>query len=203
MIEVIDADQKGRLKIVPVGSMLNVAGMLAKRPELAKRVELVAMSGHVRTRPDGGRKAETNVRVEVEAAKAAYTADWKRFTIAPLNVTGALYLDGERYQRVFKSQATGVPALIEAYEVFEPNAGWVDVDVTKRSSNLHDAVAVYLAWSAAFLEMKALPLRVVGKGYTEIDEQGGKPVHVAVDWRDKDAFLDMLVERLTNPPAAE
>jgi len=37
MIEVIEADETGRLKIVPVGSMLNVAGVVQRRPALARR----------------------------------------------------------------------------------------------------------------------------------------------------------------------
>ena len=39
--------------------------------------------------------------------------------------------------------------------------------------------------------------RVEGKGYTRIDKEKGKPVRVAVDWKDRDAFLDLLVKRLT------
>lgn len=203
MIETIEADRTGRLKVVPVGSMLNVAEVVKRRPDLVKRVELVAMSGRIKPRGDGELSAETNVRVAVGAAKTAYGADWKRFTIAPLDVTGALHLAGERYQRVYRSKAAGIPELIEAYKVFEPNAHWANYDVTKRSSNLHDAVAVYLAWSSAYLEIEKLPLRVVGKGYTKVDEERGKPVHVALAWRDMEAFRDMLVERLTNPADAE
>ena len=203
MIEVIEADETGRLKILAVGSMLNVAGVLKKRPEVAERLELVAMSGHVRTRPDMKLKATTNVRIAVAAAKRVYRADWERFTIAPSNVTSRLHLAGERYEHVHESDAAGIPALIKAYEVFMPNAPWIDVDVTRRSSTLHDCVAVYLAFADQYLRMERFPLRVAGKGYTRIDRMRGEPVHVAVEWKNRDAFLDLLVKRLTGSLPAD
>lgn len=205
IIRVIEADQTSRLKILPVGSMKNIAAMIEKRPDLAKQVELVAMSGHVAEDPAGNkdRRAETNVRVEVGAAKIAYAADWKRFTTAPLNVTGMLKLTDDHYQRILKSEHPTARTLIEAYKVFEPTANWGKHDVSKESSSLHDVVAVYLAFSTEHLNLETLPLRVTDKGYTIIDPDHGKPVRVALEWQHLEAFKELLVKRLTSPPSTD
>ena len=201
MIEEIEADDAGRLQILAVGSMLNVAGLLERRPELAGRVRLTAMSGSVYGGYGGSDEpdAEANVVVAPEAARRAYAADWKRFTIAPLDVTGGLHLAGARYRRIYDSDAPTPRAIVAAYNVFEPNADWTDVDVTQRSSTLHDAVAVYLAFSEEYLALETLHLRITEDGYTRVDSEDGPPVEVALEWTNEEAFKDLLVERLTSP----
>lgn len=201
MIEQVEADDTGRLHIVAVGPMLNVAGMLERRPELASRVTLTAMSGSVYKGYGGSDEPDTefNVGGAREAAQRAYAAEWKQFTIAPLDVTGQLHLAGERYQRIYTSDTPTARSIIGAYKIFEPNADWVDLDVTTRSSTLHDAVAVYLAFSEEYLTLKTLPLRVTDDGYTRIDPENGHPVEVALEWKNEDAFKDLLVERLISP----
>ena len=62
---------------------------------------------------------------------------------------------------------------------------------------LYDTVAIYLAFSTDFLAMEMLPIVVTADGKTLIDE-AGEPVSCAMEWKDKDAFLDLLVERLVN-----
>lgn len=199
-IEEIENDDTGRLQILAVGSMLNVAGLLQRRPELAERVRLTAMSGSVYGGYGGADEpdAEANVVVAPEAARRAYAANWKRFTIAPLDVTGGLHLAGERYQRIYDSDAPTPRAIISAYKIFEPNADWADVDVTQRSSTLHDAVAVSLAFSEEYLALETLSLRVTDDGYTRVDPDG-HAVEVALEWTNEEAFKDLLVERLTSP----
>ena len=46
-----------------------------------------------------------------------------------------------------------------------------------------------------FLEMETLNLTVTEDGKTLIDPEGD-PVRCATEWRDKEAFLDLLTERL-------
>jgi inosine-uridine nucleoside N-ribohydrolase len=202
MIEKIEVDNSGRLQILAVGSMLNVAGLVQRRPELAERVRLTAMSGSVyggygeTDEPD----AEANVVVDPDAARRAYGAKWKRFTIAPLDVTGGLHLAGDRYRSIYESDAPTPQAIISAYKVFEPNADFADVDVTRRSSTLHDAAAVYLAFSEAYLGLETLSLRVTDDGYTRVDPENGHTVEAALDWTNESAFKDLLVKRLTSPP---
>ena len=202
MIQTIEADSTGRLRLLAVGPMLNVAGVLERRSDLAERVELVAMSGSIYTGYGGSEApdAEANVEVAPDAARHAYAADWKRFVIAPLDVTGGLHLAGDRYRSIYESDAPTPQAIISAYKVFEPNADFADVDVTRRSSTLHDAAAVYLAFSEAYLGLETLSLRVTDDGYTRVDPENGHTVEAALDWTNESAFKDLLVKRLTSPP---
>ena len=201
MIQTIEADSTGRLRLLAVGPMLNVAGVLERRSDLAERVELVAMSGSIYTGYGGSEApdAEANVEVAPDAARHAYAADWKRFVIAPLDVTGGLHLAGDRYRSIYESDAPTPQAIISAYKVFEPNADFADVDVTRRSSTLHDAAAVYLAFSEAYLGLETLSLRVTDDGYTRVDPENGHTVEAALDWTNESAFKDLLVKRLTSP----
>ena len=202
MIQTIEADSTGRLRLLAVGPMLNVAGVLERRSDLAERVELVAMSGSIYTGYGGSEApdAEANVEVAPDAARHVYAADWKRFVIAPLDVTGGLHLAGDRYRSIYESDAPTPQAIISAYKVFEPNADFADVDVTRRSSTLHDAAAVYLAFSEAYLGLETLSLRVTDDGYTRVDPENGHTVEAALDWTNESAFKDLLVKRLTSPP---
>jgi hypothetical protein len=69
------------------------------------------------------------------------------------------------------------------------------LDMSQQSSILYDAVAIYLAFSDAFLEMERLPIVVTEDGKTLIDPSGDM-VSCATEWRDQAAFLDLLVARL-------
>jgi hypothetical protein len=54
---------------------------------------------------------------------------------------------------------------------------------------------VYLAFADELLEMETLPIVITPDGKTLVDEEGS-PVSCAVDWKNKEAFLDLLTNRL-------
>ena len=112
-------------------------------------------------------------------------------------------LEGDRFARVFNAagQKTGSAISIDNHlQWFEAVEDWPllkDVNPRQQSSVLYDAVAVYLAFSTDFVEMETLPIVVTPDGKTIIDE-AGEPVACAMAWRDKNAFLDLLTERLVS-----
>ena len=57
-------------------------------------------------------------------------------------------------------------------------------------------VLVYLAYTDEWLKMEKLGIRVDDAGFTRID-RAAKPMNVATEWKDLDAFRDLLVRRLT------
>ncbi len=57
-------------------------------------------------------------------------------------------------------------------------------------------MAVYLAFSEELLVMQGLGIRVTDDDYTVIDDNA-KTINCAMDWRDLQAFEDLLVQRLT------
>ncbi len=196
IIQTVRSDRTGRLKIITVGIMTNVAAALEREPELAGEAELVAMSGHLKTgEEDVG--SETNVKLGIDAAQKGYSAPWKRMTIAPLNVTSNFHLRGDLYRHIYESEKPAARAIIQAYRIFKPNAGWVDHEVSEASSTLHDTVAVGLAFTEKYVHVKKLPIRVTDNGITRIDRTNGRPVHVALGWKNRKRFEKLLVKRIT------
>ena len=199
---VLAADEP--VTIIAIGPLPNLAAALAREPEITGNARFVGMNGSVRRGYNDADKPmrEYNVRQHALAAQAVFAAPWSK-TITPLDTCGTAFLDGERFARVASPDA---PALTRA--VLEAHHSWADavqdwpllegLDLTTRSSVLFDCVAVYLAFSEALLTMETLPVQVTADGSTEIDE-AGSDVRCATAWQDEEAFLDLLVERLSMP----
>ena len=66
---------------------------------------------------------------------------------------------------------------------------------TQAELNFVRLVAVYLGFADDLLEMETLPIVITPDGKTLVDDSG-EPVHCAMNWRDKDAFLDLVTQRL-------
>lgn len=181
--------------LVCTGPVPNIAAALRRETDFCRNARFVGMHGSVRLGYGGNPKpsAEWNVRAAPKALQAVFTAPWD-VSVTPLDTCGLITLTGERYQRVYRSKAKGVPELIENYRVW--SGARKGYDVTKRSSVLFDTVAVYMAFTEELLEMETVPLRVTDDGMTVIDKEHGRPVHCALAWKNKDAYLDLMVERL-------
>lgn len=192
IVKYIMADKTGRLQLHAVGPMFNIAQALEREPKIAPKVECVVMAG----RFNSTEKAESNVRCAIPEMQKVLAADWKAFRMAPADVTWTLRLEGDRYQKVYQSQSAAAKTTIAAYKVFEPKVNWANYDVTKESSKLHDVVSSYMAWSTDLLEVKRVPVYCTDKGITTIDKSKGHMVDVALGWKDKDAFKDLIVERM-------
>jgi len=109
-------------------------------------------------------------------------------------------LEGERFERLLKSESTLARCALEVhFDWFNAVSDWPilsDIDAQHQTSILYDSVAVYLAIAQDWVEIEQLPIVVTDDGKTLIDEANGHPVDCALSWRDNDAFLDFLVERL-------
>ena len=69
------------------------------------------------------------------------------------------------------------------------------IDPEKQSSCLFDTVAVYLAFSNDLCGVRDLSIKVTDQGVTEPDP-AGKPMHVAMTWKDLDAFHELVARRI-------
>jgi inosine-uridine nucleoside N-ribohydrolase len=197
MIRTIEAAD-GPVTLIAIGPVPNIAELLCRRPDLAPKVDFVGMHGSIaRHHMDAPEPiAEYNVANNVPAAQAVFAADWRSITITPLDTCGNVILDGDRYQRVLASSDPLTQAAMENYRIWADrpnNEGW-DADVT--TSILFDTVAVHLAYSRQWLEVETMPIVVTDDGFTKVEDDG-KPMDVAIEWTDKDAFLDDLTRRLT------
>ena len=93
--------------------------------------------------------------------------------------------------------------------MIENHDGWfkaIDWPITKMidpatsSSILFDTVAVYLGFSTDLLRMETLKVQFTDDArMLESDE--GRDMCIATGWRDKERFLDLVLERLLAGPA--
>lgn len=106
-------------------------------------------------------------------------------------------MNGDKYRRVRDKPARRVADLIPNYRLWlaaDPSSPANVAD--QHSSTLFDTVAVYLAMRQDLCVMEKLNLRVTDDGFTVGDPQA-RPVNVATQWKDLDAYEDFLVSRLT------
>lgn len=186
--------------LVCIGPLPNVAAALAREPELTTNAKFIGMHGSLRRGYMGAAKPmrEYNVKQHALACQAVFRANWEK-VITPLDTCGTVVLDGARFAQLKASENP----LTEA--VMANHFGWVDqvrdwpmlrdMDLQAQSSVLYDSVAVYLAFSEEFLRMETLSVVVTNDGKTLIDD-AGDATRCAMDWTDKDAFLDLLTARL-------
>jgi len=190
------------ITLVAIGPVPNIAEVLRRAPDVAKRARFVGMHGSVHRGYGGSERIspEYNVRAAPKALQAVFAAPWE-VSITPLDTCGIVHLEGEKYQKVFRCKDPVVRALMANYRAWCAARGGKGVpDPAKRSSTLFDTVAVYMAFSEKLLGMETAPLRVTDDGFTRID-RSARPVRCATQWKDLPAFEDELVARLTSAKA--
>lgn len=190
------------VSLVCIGPVPNIPLALEREPKIVEKARFTGMHGAIYKGYGGSEPAdkEYNVVHDVPACQAALSAAWD-ITITPLDTCGLVTLKGENYQRVKDSNDTVLKALMENYQVWLDAAeGQPNLDLIKtQSSTLFDTVAIYLALTEDLCVMNDLKITVDEEGKTLVDENG-KPMHVATDWKDLDAFYAWLTSRLTAMP---
>jgi len=189
--------------VVAIGPMPTLSRALQQAPDIARDARFVGMHGSLRYGHKRDRDrvvAEANVVNDPAACQAVFAAPWD-VSITPLDTCGIVQLDGERMARVAKSVDALAVAVMENYRVWWENrcarSGKGDVTMCERESTiLFDTVAVYLAFAEDFLGMEDLGVRVTDDGFTRIDGDA-KKIRCATEWKDMDAFEELLVTRLT------
>jgi inosine-uridine nucleoside N-ribohydrolase len=188
------------VSLVCIGPLPNVAAALGREPAITRNARFIGMHGSLRRGYLGAPKPmrEYNVKQHALSCRAALEAPWEK-VITPLDTCGTVRLEDERFDRV-KASARPLTraALANHFGWCEAVADWPlvqSMDPERQTSILYDTVAVYLAFSEELLTMEELPIRVTDDGKTLIDP-AGSPVRCATDWKDQDAFLDLVAERL-------
>jgi inosine-uridine nucleoside N-ribohydrolase len=184
--------------LIAIGPVPNIAEALRREPAIAGKAHFVGMHGSVDVGYGGSDKAsaEYNVKAFVSECQEVLSAPWKSITITPLDTCGLVQLTGERYQQVLAMEDPLVQAVIENYRHW--CVGHQAPNPARESSVLFDTVAIYLAYATELCEMRELRIAVDGQGFT-VRADNGAPMQVAMKWRNKEAFLDHLVERLGMP----
>jgi len=202
MIDTIMDYPRPPITLLAVGPVPNLAEALRREPRITQRARLVVMGGTIQKDyhgdPEPAGRGDYNVAEYPQAAQVAYTADWD-LTMAPMNTAATVYLSGEPYARVRDADNPMAQALMENYRIWAVTAAAVGdpYDTNLRSSTLFDTVAVYLTWDNAFCKMEDVRFRVTNNGYTLPDPQG-KLAHAALEWADREAFYELLADRIAN-----
>lgn len=192
MIDMINGS-KTKITLCVIGPQTNIAEALRRDPSIAEKARVVSMAGSV-YRGYGGkstRDPEWNVFKDIQAARAVFAAPWE-ITITPLDTCGIVILKGERYGAVANAAAARAKTVIENYTQWANRKHFPE----NESSVLFDTVAAYLTFSETALDMKTVKLSIDDKGNTVPDEEKGRPVRCALEWKDQNAFEEILVKAL-------
>ena len=108
-----------RITIIAVGPLPNIAAALQREPRIADKADFVGMHGSIRRGYSSPNKPEPeyNVKADVKAAQAVFTAPWT-MTITPLDTCGLVQLEGQNYQKVLLKQDPLTRTLIDNYRAW-------------------------------------------------------------------------------------
>lgn len=185
-----------QISLIAIGPVPNLEDALQREPRIVDHARLVVMGGCIGKQEEGEPGfPEYNVRRNPQAARVAYGAGWD-VTMAPVDTAGKAVLEGAAYQLVRDSRNPVARMVMEHYRAWNQEQTTHARDTERSSSILWDTVAVYLAFDDSLCRMRDIRLDVTDKGITK-PTPNGKLTHVAMEWKDLDAFLSLVGERVS------
>jgi hypothetical protein len=200
MIDMImDSDRP--ITLLAIGPVPNLELALQREPRIVEHCRVVAMAGCIGKQEEGEPGfVESNVRGNVKAAQKVYSAGWD-VTIAPIDTAGKVQLEGKCYAQVRDADNPMAEMVMEHYRIWNERQKRKKTphvrDLDRTSSTLWDTVAVYLTFDESLCRIRDIRLRVTDGAITKPDPQG-KLIHVAMEWKDLDAFHKMVAERISS-----
>jgi inosine-uridine nucleoside N-ribohydrolase len=176
----------GKVTIITIGELTNVAALLKSDPSIAKMIKLIAMMGGSVARgyaPDSKPEAEWNIKSNPEAAQTVFSSGVP-LRMAPLDVTAMLQLDAAGRHRVFTHLTPLTNALTVLYHL------WGDETPT-----LFDPMAVAMLIDPSICETQQLAIEVDAQGFTRVVE--GKAANATVGMHtDPKKFFEFYLSRV-------
>jgi inosine-uridine nucleoside N-ribohydrolase len=180
----------GEVILFSVGPVPNLADVARKDPEalkLAKRIYAMFGSFYLGYGSNPVPSAEWNVMADVESSRA-FVESGAPITYAGLDITTFVTLDEKSRSRIWLRQSPLTSALSALYTLWCSETG-SDTPV------LYDAVAVAMPLWPDLFQTRPAHVRVVGHGYTVIDESRPPNGDVGMSVN-KEEFLRRLLKRL-------
>ena len=174
----------GKITILAVGPLTNVAQLLTKHPDAKAWIKRIAiMGGCVRTSEAGKPAiAEWNIKLDPQAAQTVF-ASGIPLVVAPLDATYDLKLDAAGRKKIFDVRTQLNFQMQNLYQLWD-----------KETPILYDVLAAALCFTEKFTPMEDLHLTVDDRGMTVIGK--GKPnARVAMAVKRND-FLKWYVDRM-------
>ncbi|MFE6970672.1 nucleoside hydrolase [Isoptericola sp. NPDC057653] len=135
-------EHAGRLRVVAVGPLTNLALALREDPTLVERVLDVTVMGGAALHPGNvSPVAEANIANDPEAAAEVLSADWD-VTLVPLDVTMANLLEETDRKTLLEAGTALAPWLGEVLDLY---FGFHVPTFGRRCSALHDPLATAIA----------------------------------------------------------
>lgn len=208
LLRELSRQYEGRLVVVAVGPLTNLAVALALDPDLPRRVARVVVMGGA-ARPPGNVTpvAEANVYHDPEAAQAVFSAPWP-LTMVGLDVTMQVRLTAPQVEELARS---GDPAGAFAARIVPFYMDYYAPILGQRACPLHDPLAVGVALDPTLVRTVPARLEVetsgrLTRGMTVVDlrprtrasaQEAGATCRVCLEV-DAPRFLERFLERLTS-----
>jgi purine nucleosidase len=182
----------GKVTIIAVGELTNVAALLESEPGIGKKIAAISlMGGSIYRGYASGSKPEPewNIKSNAKAAKVVFESGVP-LLVAPLDSTADLKLTPEMRVQIYTSGTPLNDALASLDQIWRYTNHWKGNDPT-----LFDVLAVDLVAPRHGFELTSLRIDVNADGLTKpvASETGKTQVALKVDPK---AFLAAFVERL-------
>jgi inosine-uridine nucleoside N-ribohydrolase len=187
----IDA-RPGKITLIAVGELTNVAALLDSEPGIAKKIRAIALMGgsiHRGYAPGSQPEPEWNIKSNAAAARTVFTSGVP-LLVAPLDSTADLRLTPEMRVQLFSRGTPLNDALAALNSIWRHTNTWKAENPT-----LFDVLAVELVAPRLTFALTPLHVEVAEDGLTRpADGQPNAQVALTVD---ADAFMREFVARLT------
>jgi len=188
-VEFMEAEinrQPGRVTILAIGELTNVAALLSSDRSIAKKIKRIALMGGSIARgygQDSKPEAEWNIKSNPVAARIVFSSGVP-LLVAPLDVTAMLQLDAAGRRRVFTHLTPVANALTILYHLWG-----------NETPTLFDPMAVAMLIDPDICEVQQVAVEVDAQGFTRVVE--GKPAIATVGMHtDPKKFLDFYLKRV-------
>jgi inosine-uridine nucleoside N-ribohydrolase len=178
----------GSTVLVAIGPLTNVAALLKKYPDARSKIKRIVLMGGSIGRgyyPNSAATAEYNIAADASAAQSVFSSGVP-ITMAPLDVTARLQLEGENLQKVFLQSRRLGPALAALYKLWG-----------QPTPTLHDPMALSLLIDPGLCAMKDLSVQIDEKGMTRAVEGKAPNARVALQ-TDTARFIQFYVKRVAD-----
>ena len=179
------------ITIISVGPVTNLGDVIRKDPGAWKLVrEVYSMFGSFYMGYDRGPRpsAEWNVRADVESAQLLMTSGVP-ISLAGLDVTTMVKFGRDRRRQLLYRNSPLTDAISALYSL------WSLPNPEGRDPTLFDPVAVAMAFTDEFVQLREAHVRVTDEGFTVVDES--KPPNCKIGINISTArFIDWLTRRL-------
>jgi inosine-uridine nucleoside N-ribohydrolase len=187
--------------LVPVGPLTNIGLLLARHPEAASSIDRIVLMGGAIAEGNVTPAAEFNIWADPEAAQRVFTSGLD-VTMVGLDVTHRALLMPDRVEELRGAGRAGrfVAELFDFFHRFHEQIYGFE------GSPIHDAVAVAEIIRPGTVETKRRHVEVdcaseLCRGRTVVDlwrRTGKEPTANVGVGIDADAFVDLLVERVSS-----